>query len=262
MGLAVDTIGFSVTNQAALTAVTLAAGDTLTVRNFPEATAKAFLYRVTIQSVSKGQLRIFSPLLHDVVKGLTFSFSETPAPFLFPREVFQQLHPQDLLTVQQAGGGAEPDAGTLSIYYTDLPGSAARLFSPADIKPRIKSLKSIEVDATTNIIGSGWLDTAINATEDVLHANTDYAILGYDTDTACTAVAFKGIDTGNLRIGGPGTARSIETGDYFFETSLRDGLPYIPVFNSANKSGFFLSSLAVAAAATKFTVNCAELYPQ
>src|SRR6266851_1774009 len=107
MGLAVDTIGFSVTNQAALTAVTLAAGDTLTVRNFPEATAKAFLYRVTIQSV-----------------------------------------------------------------------------------------KSIEVDATTNIIGSGWLDTAINATEDVLHANTDYAILGYDTETACTAVAFKGIDTG------------------------------------------------------------------
>lgn len=261
VNVAVDTIGGYVTNQTSLTAVTMSAGDTLTVRNFPQGTDKAWLAQLGVQSATKGQLRIFSPLLHDTTKGLTYSYSETPAPFLFAREAFLQLQPQDLLTVQMLGGSAESDAFFLSIYYTNIPGTAARLFNWSDIKPRIKTLKTIEVDATTNIITSGWLDTAINATEDVLHANTDYAILGYDTDTAVTCVAFKGIDTGNLRIGGPGPTQSISTGDYFVERSLRDQVPHIPVFNSANKAAFFLSSLAVASAATKFSVNCAELYP-
>lgn len=259
--IAVDTVAGYVTNQTSLTAVTMVAGDTLTVRNFVEGTDKAYVGQLGVQSATKGQLRIFSPLLHDTTKGLTWSYSETPAPFLFAREAFLQVHPQDLLTVQMLGGSAESDAFFLSLYYTNIPGTAARLFDWPTIKNRIKTLKTIEVDATTNAITSGWLDTAINATEDVLHANTDYAILGYDSDTAVLCVAFKGIDTGNLRIGGPGPTQSISTGDYFVERTLRDGVPHIPVFNSANKAAFFLSSAAVASAATKFSVNCAELYP-
>jgi hypothetical protein len=259
---AVDTVAGYITNQTSLTAWTMLSGDTLTVRNFPQQTSKAYISAVGVQSATKGKLRIYSPLLHDNTTGLTWGFSETPAPFLFPREVFQQLQPQDVLTVQQLGGGAESDAGFLSLYYENLPGATARLFNPSDIKPRIKSIKVMEVDVTTQVITSGWKDTAINATEDTLHANTDYAVLGYDTDTAVLCVAFKGVDTGNLRIGGPGPTASISTGDYFWEKSLRDAVPHIPVFNSANKAAFFLSSAAVASAATVFAVTLAELYAQ
>lgn len=262
MGLAADSIAGFITNQTSLTAITLASGDSLTVRNFVPQNAKAYLHRLGIQSATKGQLRIISPLTHDNVTGLTFSYSETPAPLLFPREGLMQLQPQDTLTVQMLGGAAESDAVVLGTYYTDLPGAQARLYNWSDIKPRIKYFKSVEVDQTTNAVTSGWKDTAINATEDQLHANTDYAVLGYDADTAVTWVSFKGIDTGNLRIGGPGPTSSIVTADYFVEVALRDAIPFIPVFNSANKAAFFLSSIAVASAATKFTVNLAELYPQ
>ena len=109
------------------------------------------------------------------------------------------------------------------------------------------------------MIGTGWLDTAINATEDNLHANTDYAVLGYTIDVACIAVGIKGIDTSNLRVCGPGSTSSIATGDYFWENALRENLPMIPVFNSANNAATFVSALSVAAAASKVILNCAEL---
>ena len=174
VNIAVDTFAGYVTNQTSLTAVTMVSGDTLTIRNFPQQTDKAFIAQLGVQSATKGQLRLFSPLLHDTTKGLTWSYSETPAPFLFAREAFLQVQPQDLLTVQMLGGSAESDAFFLSVYYTNVPGTAARLFNWSDIKPRIKTLKTIEVDATTNAITSGWLDTAINANKARMNAWVDY----------------------------------------------------------------------------------------
>src|ERR1700737_3464089 len=122
MGLALDTIAGSVTNQTALTALTLASGDSLVVRNFPFGSAHAYLYRVVRQSVTAGQLRVLSPLLHDNTKGLTWSVSETPTQFSFPEGVYQELRPQDTLVVQTFGSGAEVTAVTVDLYYTDLPG--------------------------------------------------------------------------------------------------------------------------------------------
>lgn len=259
---AIDTVAFSLANPGGtFTAATAASGDSFTVRNFNIATDAARLVKVFRQGATSGGVRILSPLLHDAVRGITILTSETPAVFAFPRETGQLLRPQDGLTVQITGGGAETDAGALQIYYSTLPGASARLFMPADILPRIIRIKPLEVDFTTNAAASGWLDTVITTTEDLTHANTDYAVLGYTTDTAGTAFGIKGIDTGNLRVCGPGSTSSIVTGDYFWEASLRDQIPYIPVFNSANKGGTFLSSFAVAAAATKVLLNLAELSP-
>lgn len=260
MGVAYDTVAFSLANPGAtFTAATVASGDSFTVRAYPVQTAVAKLLRVTRQGATSGGVRILSPLLHDNVRGITQLTTQTPTEFAFPREVTQILRPQDALVVQISGGGAETDAGALSIYYTDLPGANARLFSPADILPRIKTIKPLEVDFTTNAAASGWLDTVITTTEDLTHANTDYAVLGYTTDTAATVIGVKGIDTSNLRVCGPGTTSTIVTADYFWEASLRDNLPMIPVFNSANKGSTFVSAFAVAAAATKVFLNLAEL---
>lgn len=263
MGVAFETVGFQLLNPGAtFVAATVAPGDSFTVRAFPVGTAKARLFRVIRQGVTAGGVRILSPLLHDNVRGITQLTTETPTTFAFPREVSQELRPQDTLQVQISGGGAETDAGALIVYYTDLPGAQARLFSPSDIGPRIKTIKPLEVDFTTVVAGTGWLDTVITATEDLTHANTDYAILGYTVDTACVAIGIKGIDTSNLRVCGPGSTASIVTGDYYWENALRENLPMIPVFNSANKGSTFVSAYAVAAAATKVILNLAELYPQ
>ena len=264
MGVAFDTVAFSAANPTATfgtVAPTVASGDSFTVRAYPVQTALARLFRVIRQGVTTGGVRVLSPLLHDNVRGITILTTETPAVFAFPREVQQILRPQDTLVVQLSGGAAETDAGALLIYYSDLPGASARLYSPADIGPRIKSIKPLEVDFTTVVAGTGWLDTVITATEDLTHANTDYAVLGYTCDTACTAVGIKGIDTSNLRVCGPGSTSSLVTGDYFWENSVRENLPMIPVFNSANKGATFVSAFAVAAAATKVILNLAELNP-
>lgn len=262
MGIGFETLGGSVTNQTTLTALTMNSGDSLVIRNFPFTSAHAYLFRAVRQSVTAGQLRILSPLLHDNTKGLTFSVSETPTQFTFPEGVYQELRPQDTLVVQTFGSGAELTAVALDVYYTDLPGVSGRFYSPGDIKPRIKTLKALEVDMTTVIASSGWTDTVITTTEDTTHANTDYAVLGYYTDTAMCTIAVKGIDTGNLRAGGPGSTDSVVTGDYFWRLSVREGLPMIPVFNSANKGATFVSTFAVAAVASKVTLMLAELTPQ
>lgn len=262
MGVAFDTIAFSLANPgAAFVAATVASGDSFTVRAFPVQTAKARLFRVNRQGATSGGVRILSPLFHDNVRGITQLTTETPTQFAFPREVGQELRPQDTLVVQISGGGAETDAGSLSIYYTDLPGAGARLYSPGDIGPRIKTIKPLEVDFTSVVAGTGWLDTVITTTEDLTHANTDYAVLGYTVDVAGVAVGIKGIDTSNLRVCGPASTSSLATADFFWENALRENLPLIPVFNAANKGSTFVSFFAVAAAATKVILNLAELTP-
>src|SRR6478609_9497656 len=117
MGLAYDTVGFTLANPGAtFTAATAATGDSFTVRSFA-ATAHGYLLRVVRQGVTEGGVRVLSPLLHDNVRGITILTVETPAVFAFPREVKQELRPQDALSVQLTGGTGETDSGCLINYY-------------------------------------------------------------------------------------------------------------------------------------------------
>src|SRR5487761_319936 len=81
----------------------------------------------------------------------------------------------------------------------------------------------------------------VNYYTNLLHANTDYAVLGYLADVAVAAVGIKGQETGNLRICGPATVLTQDTTDYFIRQALRSGRPHIPVFNSANAGSVYAS---------------------
>lgn len=245
--VALDTVLYSVTNPSTGgTASPAPAGDPSTVRSFPTANP-AYLEGFTRMGATAGYAQIRSPLLHDNVQGIRITPGESPSLFSLPGQASQTLQPQDQFTVTLSGGGSEIDIALLYIYYTNLPGAAARLVSRGDIEGNILYTKPLQVAVTTSATVGVWVDTVITTTEDLLHANKDYAVLGYMSNTALGAIGIKGIDTGNLRVCGPGSTQEFPTTQFFSWMSTVTGRPHIPVFNSANKNGTYVSTCAATA---------------
>ena len=255
----IDTVIGQVTNSVALTNVTVAPGDSLVVRSF-SAPNKAFLDNITVKGGQSVTARLTSPYLHDTTRGITVISAQAPSLRTLPRQAAQLLSSQDAMVLQALSGGANSTLVALHTYYTDLGASDARLHSYGDIAGLIGPVKPVEVDVTASATIGQWNDTAITATENLLKANTDYAVLGYSVDVACAVVALKGQDTGNLRIGGPGTPLQDVSAEYFIQMDRETGRPYIPVINAANVNNTFVSVADNAAStAVKVQLILAEL---
>ena len=247
---AIDTVAFFSTQGAAAafpTALGAAPGDSLSIRNFPAgqyAQLEALLY-----SAGGGErVRITSPNLHDNQTGITFEPAEVPAQFLVAAPFAVGLQANDMLTVQGGIAAAGTIAGALQIYYSQLPGISARLHSWGDISGNIRYIKSVEVDLAAIAVGA-WTDTLITVTENQLHANKDYAVLGYQCSAAIDVVGVKGSATGNLRVCGPGASSTLDITEYFVYMSEENNVPYIPVFNADDRGAFYVSAFNHAAVA-------------
>lgn len=250
MGKAFEVVNGRTVNQAALTAVTFATGDSGTVKAFNPAT-KAWLLEMWALEATAGVARIRSPRLHDNVQNLRYTtIVGTPQP-LMGEVVNQPLYPQDVLIAELSGGGAETDVLSFINYYQDLPGTDARLFRWEEIASRVKNAVTIEVSTTTSATAGDYGGAvAINSLFDTLKANVDYAILGYVTNVNVASVGLRGPDTGNLRVGGPGTTQRMETRDWFRLMSLWNDLPMIPVINAANKGATLVDAVHTTASTT------------
>lgn len=261
MGAALETIsGFATNPSTTFTSLTMSTSDSATVRNFATG-ASAVMLQQWAQGATKGLIRTRSPRLHDNVQGIRLAYAaSTPVP-LWAGYQEETLYAQDTLTLEMTGGAAEVDTFSSLIYYSDLPGTNARLYRWSEISPRIVHTMGTEVDITTGATaGQYGGSTAINATFDQFKANIDYAILGYLTDTAVSTVTVKSADFGNLRVGGPGTNNKIETRDWFVRLGADSGLPCIPVFNSANKANTIVETVATqTSTAIVVTFVCAQL---
>lgn len=264
MGLAVDTVlAFSTQAAAAAFPTALAAtvGDSLQVRGTVGET-KGHLEGVIVASNAAGQkFRITSPLMHDNVTGLTFSPGENPAPFLLPVETSVDLNELDTIAAFGSCAAATTITMGLVIQYDNLRGQAAELYRWSDIRDDIKTLKSIEVSLSAIAVGA-WTDTVLTNTEDQLHADKSYAVLGYDVQPAVDIVGVKGIATGNLRFCGPGPNSSLNISGYYIYQSEMSNQPYIPVFQANDRKGFFISAAnhaAVGGGAAEVFLLVAEL---
>lgn len=262
MGMAIEVVDQFVTNPGGtFTAMTTFSGDTQTVRNF-DPPAKAHLVDLWSAENTPGIVRIRSPRLHDNVQGIRqrVGVANTPRGLL-PEFVIQDLYAQDALIVEATGGAAETDGLGYLVYYDDLPGAAARLHTLEDLASRIVNIVTVETDVAGGAaVGARATAVAFNVTEDLLIANTDYAVLGYECDATGISVGLRGPDTGNLRLGGPATTERIETRDWFARLSRKLGKPCIPVINSANKSGTLVdNSQAVAGVAMNIVWQLAQL---
>lgn len=250
-----------VTNAGAtLTALTADTGDSFTVKNFP-AEDRGWIVGMWAQGATPGVFRVRSPQLHDVGQGIRVRTVAAPARNLLPPMVTQRLRPQDLLTVEGSGGGAETDVFSyLVLYQTDqLP--AGRFISPQEMTGRMVNLFGAEVQVTTSgTAGQYGGSTALSATFDVFKRGIDYAVLGVLSDTAGCTIGLTGPDTGQTRIGLPMTTEALVGHGWFVDLSYLWGLPLIPVFNAANVGNTNIDCAATSTGATvNFTVLLAEL---
>ncbi len=260
MGRALEVIAGRVVagGAQAETALTPNTGNSFTVRDFSDG-ASAYLLTPWVQAAGLSRLRIRSPRLHDAAQAIRL-VADASGRILLPGEFAQALEANDPLTVELSSSAAETDAAAYLVYYTDLNGANARLVSPADIQGRVKNLTGV-LNTFAVVVGGDWSgQQAINADQDSLKADTDYAILGATLDTAVLALRIQGIDFGNLGVGIPGALEPIHSSRWFVDLSEWTGLPCIPVFNSNNRGTVLVDAAGVAAvAAFNATIILAEL---
>jgi hypothetical protein len=238
MGKAMQVVtGFVTAPSTTFTAWTLASGDSLTVKNCA-LNSPIYLLNVWGDNQTAGNIRIRSPKLHDNVQGIRLYNVASEVRPLLPYGMKQMLAPQDVIIAEQTGSatGGDIETGCLLLWYADLPGQDARLVKWTDIANRIKNFVTIENSLALGTAGGYSGEEAINAEFDLLKANTDYALIGYDCSAECAMVGWRGPDTGNLRVGGPGNELEKElTRSWFKDLSMWYDLPTIPIFNSSNK---------------------------
>ena len=234
--------GYVTAPSTTFTALTVCAGNSLTLRNAIEDTP-IHLLAVWGKHQTAGNIRVRSPQLHDNVQGIRLFNPAANASNLLPNQMKQMLKAQDTLTVELTGSGTGGDLelASLLVFYEDLPGIEGRFIDAAELYGRTKQIVTVENTLALGTSGQYTGQEAINAEFDLLKANTDYALIGYQVSAICGCVRWQGSDVGNLGIGGPGnhTDKHI-TANWFLDLSINYGMPLVPIFNSANKAGILI----------------------
>ena len=122
----------------------------------------------------------------------------------------------------------------------------------------MKNLVGVRVSPTSGA-GNWGASVALNSVTNLLHANTDYAVLGFTSQTPIAAVGLSGVDTGNLRVGGPVLAAPEHDAYLFADLSDKYNTPLIPVINSNNAGAINIQAAHTASAAKAIDVLLAEL---
>lgn len=246
MGKALEVVsGFVTAPSTTFTAWTLAAGNSLTIRN-TQLDKKVWLLDLWADNQTAGVLRVRSPKLHDNVQGIRNTVTASDVAPLLPSGQPQLLVPQDQLIAEQTGSATAGDieSGSLLIYYEDLVGSDARLATFDQVKQRMVNQFTVENTLALGTAGGYSGEEAINAEFDLFKANTDYALLGYHVNIECNTIRWRGADTANLGVGGPGNPdERFLTRNWFMYLSEKFGLPLVPIFNSANKNAILIDGM-------------------
>jgi len=259
MPRALEVIAGFVTNPGAtLTTLTMSTGLSAVIRG-TDTSKGTWMLSTWCFNATAGEFRITSPRLHDQAQGIrnrvTAAFVGPLVPGHTNAGFAQRLYAQDNLTLQLSGGGAELDTAALLIGYDDLAGIAGRFIDTATLRKAGVNIVTAEVTVTAVATGNFGGAVAINSSFDTLIANTDYAIMGGMTDTRGNVIGITAVDFGNLRVGFPAEpSLRDETQNWFIQLSEAFKAPYIPVFNSANKTTTLIDVQTTGAGGT-FIIN-------
>lgn len=257
MGRALELItGFVTAPGTTQTALTLASGNSLTMRNAAPG-AGISLLNLWTDVQGAGVFRVKSPQMHDNVQGLRFTTVISEPDPLMPWGNLQPMKAQDTLSADLSGSATSGDIETacILIAYEDLPGINGQFIDFDELQNRVVNMVTVENTLALGTAGGYSGEEAINDEFDLLHANTEYAIVGYVVSAECACVRWVSSDFGNLGLGGPGNdADKFLTANWFATLSKNAGMPLIPVFNSANASSVLVSG-AQDEVGTDVTVN-------
>lgn len=240
-------------------------GDSATFFNVPQG-SPAFLGEIWgVDDASPCELSLTASRFHDQVFGIRCQIPDgsglapiNRASLVSPAGLDQPIFPSDVLTVNVNGTAADNVNATLMLYYADIPGIDARLASAEWVKSNLKNLVGIAVTVTPGA-GDWGATVALNAADNRLHANADYAVLGFTSPTPLAAVGLSGIDTGNLRVGAPVLADPNHDAYALLDFAKAYQAPLIPVINSNNAGSTNIQAADPAAGATAIDVVLAEL---
>lgn len=242
----------NLTGGGARDALAAASGDSLSVRWFEEGTRVHLLDAWGANNVSKMDVFLRSPLMHDNTSGIRWAHMFNPTqsgadgnPNLYLAPYWKQpLHPTDTLISEVLGTAADDVTVCHSLLYETPTMAGGRFIGAGEVDARTVNLVGIRVSPAPPAATSTWgTAEAINSDDDRLKANTDYALLGLTTDLPFTALKIAGPDTANLGVPIPGYRDEQVTAGWFWDMSRRFNLPLVPVFNSNNK-GVTNTSLA------------------
>lgn len=246
LGAAMDIVtGQGTAISATISALTAASGDSFAVKNSPlDKLARILQFWTDVQVAGTGRIR--SGRMHDNVQGLRFRTVVGDIRPLMPWGTAQRVYANDVLVVELAGSAVAGDieAVIMLLYYDDLPGIAGRFITAADLKSRGGNISMVENTIATGTGGGYSGGEAINVEQDQFHAGGQYALVGYLCDVETSAICWRGPDTGNLRVGGPGEETERElTSNWFVRLSMEYGMALIPVISAENKAATLIDAV-------------------
>ena len=239
--------------------------DSATFFNVPQGTGPFLAEIWAVDSAHAMEVSLTASRFHDQTFGIRMAvpsgagLAPAGSPALISPAGFDQpIFPSDVLTVQVNGTAADNANVTFVLYYPDLPGINARFATSQQVKSRLKNLVGVRVSPTSGA-GNWGASVVLNSVTNLLHANTDYAVLGFTSQTPFAAAAIQGVDTGNLRVGFPLTGDPKHDSYGFADLADQYGTPLIPVINSNNAGAINVQLAHTSAVAGVVDVLLAEL---
>lgn len=225
-------------------------------------------------SAHKMEWDIFSQRFGDNQNGLRGQLMFNPTvttsnkmQLVFPRTLDVPVWSADTLNVQVNGTASDNANVGFQIYYQNFQGSEQRLAPYTLVEQAVKAgiagnsrVLGIEVTVTPGSTGNYGTAVALNANDDRLQADYDYALIGYTSDQPVLCFGISGPDTGQYRIPMPGIWDARHSSDWFLQQSRWRQSPRIPVINANNKGQTFLDGIDPGnPGATKLSLYFAQL---
>jgi hypothetical protein len=237
---------------SAFEALAAVSGDSLSIIAFPDSSNAWVEEFITGNSAHKMEVAVFSPRFGDNQYGMrqqhqfnpTTSGADGDPQLILPRVIDIPVFSTDTLNVQVNGTASDNANVTLQLYYENIQGAGQRLATWDTIGGNIERYLGIEVTVTPGTTGSPGTAVALNANDDRLQADKDYALLGYNVDLPATCFRLRGPDTGFYNIPMPGHWDARHTSDWFVQAGKWRNRPHIPIINANNKATTFLDGLS------------------
>jgi hypothetical protein len=243
-------------------------GDSLSIINFADGSRAYIEEIISGNSAHKAEFAVFGARFGDPILGYRFQHEFNPTlsgadgepGYGLPPNVDLPVYRTDTLTVESLCTAADNLNVVFQVYYENVEGTAQRLASWEAISNNIERYLGIEVTVTPGATGNYGTAVALNANDDRLVGDYDYALLGYTVDQPVLSIGIKGPDTGQYRIAMPGSYDQRRNAGYFQDQDFRRPTPHIPILNALNKTTTFLDGLSSAnAGATKVSLVLAQL---